>query len=87
MAIPDTIEHNFGVLTGTGDAKFQRNANGDTVVHLFSVDPPEAGVQATNPVDLVLVDLNDDGKNDVVTANQTTNNISVRINTSTPPPP
>ena len=42
------------------------------------MDPP-VGV-ADNPIQVKIVDLNQDGFGDLVTSNQTTNNISVLIN-------
>ena len=67
----------MSVLLGVGDGTFQQPAPNSG--YLFSVEPP-VGV-ADNPIQVKIVDLNQDGFGDLVTSNHYSDNISVRINT------
>jgi len=68
------------VVVGRGNGRFFRRSNGTAIVYQFAIAP--SGGTATAPRDLQLVDLDDDGLRDIVTANETSNNISVLINMS-----
>ncbi|MCH8804634.1 MAG: VCBS repeat-containing protein [Planctomycetes bacterium] len=72
------------VLLGLGDGTFQRPSAGcadpqDRKGYLYSVVPPGGG--ADNPIQVKIVDLNQDGFGDLVTSNQDSDNISVLIST------
>jgi len=72
------IQHRdeVSIQVGNGDGTFDRN-----LAVRFSVEPPAAPAnEACNPIHLVIVDLDKDGQQDIVTSNRDSNNISVLIN-------
>ena len=68
------------VLLGLGDGTFQQPATNSG--YLYSVEPPGGNPnEARNPIQVKIVDLNQDGFGDLVTSNQDSDNISVLIST------
>jgi hypothetical protein len=71
-------------MLGNGDATFETTqvVNGQSVPLVFHL----IGISNANPIDVRIVDLNDDGRNDIVTANGTdpfvNDSLSVFINTT-----
>jgi len=66
------------VRLGNGDGTLSRSA-----LYSYNIQPPGDSLSATNPGDVVLVDLNDDGLLDIVTANSSST-VSVFLNSYTP---
>ena len=70
----------MSVLLGLGDGTFQQPATNSG--YLYSVEPPGGNPnEARNPIQVKIVDLNQDGFGDLVASNSFTDNISVLIST------
>lgn len=70
------------ILIGLGglptlSSKFQFDTGGS---YWIEAEPPASGIQAIYPVRVIIVDLDQDGNGDLVTANQGSANLSVMIN-------
>lgn len=71
----------LSVLRGNGDGTFHRNSESDPDYLTFDIEPENGAVETGAIQAVLIVDLNDDGKNDLV-ATTTNGNFAVLLNTS-----
>ncbi len=78
LAVTLMAEDEVSVLYGKPNGRFRQpdSDNG----YLYSIDPPADPGSTTNPIMVLIVDLNLDGFGDLVTTNHHSDNISVLIN-------
>jgi hypothetical protein len=78
VAVNSTGDDYVQVLLGNGDGTFQLSSP----AHTFKIGPASDPSAASAPYGVILVDLDEDGQNDVVTSNSGTQNLSVLINST-----